>query len=52
MILKSTQQPVHLVPWSGQGDCPWPTGYERVLIPNPHGVHHLQIVRKDSLAKE
>lgn len=51
---------VHTMPWTAQATCPWPSDYERVVIPytdrekvhsNNGGLGHVQIVRKDNLRK-
>lgn len=47
--LKSTGQQVHLLESMKQGLPDWPADYRRVLIPNPHGKNHIQIVHKRNL---
>ena len=54
--LKSTEQLVHILNWSGQGSKPWPADYTQILRPFLKGEGkksddegEIMIVRDDSL---
>lgn len=54
--LKSTEQLVHILNWSGQGNKPWPADYTQVFRPfvgkegrKSEAEGEVMIVRDDSL---
>lgn len=50
MLLKSTKQPLVIVPWTANTVKPWDDGYQRVIIITPkHHNNSVQIVRDDHI---
>lgn len=47
--LISTNQQIHVLEYTGQGEQPWKEQYERVLMPATKGKHHIQFVRKSRI---